>query len=162
MKKRKLSQSQLKEVLHYNEETGIFVWKKCPTSKSRVKIGAVAGSKISKGYIVISIFHVRYLAHHLAWFYVYGEWPFEIDHKDRVSSNNRIKNLRLATRTQNNANIKTKSKFKGVFRASKNSYRASIQCNGIVYPLGHFDAPEKAHAAYLVAAKKHFGEFARG
>lgn len=87
-----------------------------------------------------------------------------VDHIDGDTLNNRRQNLRLATNSQNMANRKTNSNsiagLKGVsFFGSK--WRAEIQCNNKRYPLGSFSTPEEAHAAYIEAAKRLFGEFAR-
>lgn len=89
----------------------------------------------------------------------------DIDHRDRNGLNNTRANLRLATRSQNNANTKLRKQnkvgFKGVFKARK-KFAAQIGVSGVQIHLGTFDTPELAHAAYLEAAKKYYGDFARG
>jgi len=107
-----------------------------------------------------------YAAHRLAWFYETGEWPSdEIDHKNRGRDDNWFENLREATRSQNVANTALRSTntsgFKGVsFDRSRGRFLSKIKVNYRTINLGRFDAPEEAHAAYLAAAQKHFGEFA--
>lgn len=77
---------------------------------------------------------------------------------------NRIANLRQATRSQNMANARQKanntSGFKGV-HFLRGKWQAQIQIGGRRIHLGCYLTPEVAHMAYRIAAKKHFGEFAR-
>jgi hypothetical protein len=119
------------------------------------------------GYVHIKIDGHAYKAHRLAWFYMTGVWPAEdVEHKDRNKSNNRWKNLRLSDDSKNQANTSRRSDntsgFKSVhFRKDSGKYRARLQVRGKRLALGCFDTAEAAHAAYIVAAKQHFGEFAR-
>jgi len=46
-----ITQQELKELLHYNPETGIFTWK--VSTARRVSSGDVAGTKRKDGYIQI-------------------------------------------------------------------------------------------------------------
>lgn len=99
-----LTQARLKEVLHYDQDTGLFTWK--VRTSNRIRVGEVAGAFSEKlGYILIGIDGTRHYAHRLAWLYVYGQFPEKmIDHEDTDGRNNRISNLRVATRTQNLSN----------------------------------------------------------
>jgi hypothetical protein len=116
-------------------------------------------------YRRIGIFGKLYLEHRLAWLYMTGELPIEVDHKDGNGVNNKFKNLRSATTPQNRANsrksVKNTSGFKGVsFYVGRGKWVAEIQFNGKRKRLGYFDTPEEAHKAYCVAADKVHGEFA--
>lgn len=105
-----LTNERLKEVLHYDSLTGMFTWKLSVTNS--VRVGDVAGHVKNNGYAQVSIDGKKYYLHRLAWFYIYNVWPpvgYEIDHKDLIKNNNRIKNLRLSTRTTNNQNVIVKS-----------------------------------------------------
>jgi hypothetical protein len=132
--------------------------------------GKVAGSlHNSNGRWRVKIDYQEYLAHQLAWLYMTGEWaPLDIDHKDTDPLNNRWDNLRLATPSQNGGNKKKQennSGFKGVHKieGSKiNPFVAWIQVRGKKKYLGCFPTPEKAHSAYVSAAVRGFGEYARG
>lgn len=90
-----------------------------------------------------------------------------VDHIDRNGLNNTRSNLRLATQTQNLANAKVRKHnklgVKGVFWDKwKNKYKAKITVNKKVIQLGRFNTVEEAHAAYVAAAIKYYGDFASG
>jgi len=108
----------------------------------------------------------RYSAHRLAWLMYYGKWPrAEIDHINGDSADNRIWNLRIATRAQNTMNTKRSacntSGFKGVcWQTARKKWMAQIRINGKHRHLGYFKDPRIAHAAYCLAANRLFGEFA--
>jgi hypothetical protein len=92
-------QADLKQILDYDQNTGVFRWatRKC----QRKRAGEIAGSVSNKGYVMIGIDYKKYSAHRLAWLYVHGDWPAgEIDHINRDRTDNRISNLRVATRRQ--------------------------------------------------------------
>jgi hypothetical protein len=95
-----------------------------------------------------------------------GEFPDqEIDHIDGDGTHNAWANLREATHIQNQANTRrhrnNTSSFKGISRSGPSGWRAIIKPNGHQIYLGSFPTPEAAHAAYMAAAQKHWGEFAR-
>lgn len=152
-----LTQDFLKQILDYDPETGIFVWKRA--NKVR-KVGDVAGGKMPGGYARVKIGQRHYLAHRLAWLWVYGKWPeHDIDHIDHNPSNNRIQNLRDVSRRANaqnqiHAQSDGSSGFLGVsYRKDRNKYKASIVVDGKQKCLGHFKVAQDAYAAY-VAAKR--------
>jgi len=98
-----ISQKRLKKVLKYNKITGLFTWK-YQTNPS-IKIGSVAGSKMTQGYITIRIDTIAHLAHRLAFLYVDGYLPEnEVDHIDRVKDNNAWSNLREVSKSCNMRN----------------------------------------------------------
>jgi hypothetical protein len=150
---------RLRELLDYNPATGVFKWK---LSYRMRRKGLVAGRRHGGWYWCIRVDSREYLAHRLAWLYVYGRWPLDqIDHINGIRFDNRIANLREATNSQNKQNRKPKvAGLKGVYR-QKNRWRARITINRRCLYLGTFSTPEAASAAYREAAIKHFGEFAR-
>jgi AP2 domain/HNH endonuclease len=90
----------------------------------------------------------------------------EVDHINCNSLYNRRSNLRVATTAQNRHNQRIRplntSGFKGVsFAAKRGKWRAGICVNNKSITIGYFETKESAHSAYVSAAKKHFGEFAR-
>ncbi|QOZ26170.1 HNH endonuclease [Bradyrhizobium sp. CCBAU 51753] len=97
---RELTQSDLRDVLDYDPDTGIFRWRVSPTN--RVKAGAVAGWRHKEGYREIRIAGRNYLASRLAIFYVTGEWPAElIKYRNGVRDDDRFANLYQATYSEN-------------------------------------------------------------
>jgi hypothetical protein len=158
-----ITQEQLKELLNYNPETGVFTW---VSARGNLKAGSEAGTVDYQGYIRISINNKRYRAHRLAWIYVYGEISVsEIDHINGNKQDNRILNLRLATRSQNEANKpRTRvnlSGYKGVSHTRNNHWSAQIMVNKRFIHLGIYSTAEEASAAYRIAAYEYFGEFAK-
>lgn len=158
----KISLIRLKELLEYNPYTGIFTWK--IARSNQILAGTIAGTTHLKGYSIIEVEGIQYKASILAWFYFYGQWPHKIvDHKDRDNSNDRITNLRLASKEENTANTKlyrnNKSGFRGVSYAPGGKWKAYIRINGRPKHLGVFDTPEEASEAYTTAAKEIYGDF---
>lgn len=152
--------AELKRIMKYDPLTGEFI--RTIDHSSRAKAGAVAGSVVSDGYRQICVLGKVYRAHRLAWLYAYGYMPNEtVDHINRNRSDNRLSNLRLATKKQNAENIKLRNDnvtgYKGVsWRASHTKWEAKIQHNKKTLHLGFFDSPKEASAAYQTAAKEHF------
>lgn len=158
-----LTQEHLKELLNYNPDTGIFTYKISRCGYRGIKIGDTAGSVSTDNYRRIGIAGKKYLAHRLAWFYMYGVWPdFQIDHRDHDRSNNRINNLRDVTQSGNMQNQVKATKqnlscgFLGVrFHDKKGKYEAQIRINGKQKHLGSFPTAQEAHSAYLLAKRLH-------
>lgn len=157
-----ITHSELMKELHYNSETGVFTRIK---AKPSVNIGDIAGSYEAKGYISIRLNGSVYKAHRLAWFYYYGYWPTkQIDHINGVKDDNSIKNLRLATQSENLRNTKIRvdniAGIKGV-NIHKGRWIARCQINKVRVNLGSFDTKELAKSAYDNYASKNHGEFYR-
>ena len=167
MKKQELTQELLKELFHYCEITGIF------TFKHRKEItygdkgfntrfaGKQTGSLCKKtGYIRLGIYNKTYQAHRIAFLYVYGYIPGEIDHVDGIRTNNWISNLREATRSENGQNLKKARKHNklgmlGVsYHVNSNKYVARIAVNKKTTTIGLFQTKEEAHAAYINEKRK--------
>jgi hypothetical protein len=154
----------LRALLHYEPETGVFMWLK--SGKGR-RLNRVAGQVATDAYLQITINGRKYSAHRLAWLYMMGEWPkAEIDHINTDRADNRWCNLRESTRSQNSANAtkcaNTSSYFKGVYwNKQRCKWQAQIEVNGKHIPLGRFAHSYLAYAAYCLAARKHFGDYAR-
>lgn len=158
-----LTQEYLKSIINYDPDTGIFKKIKCRRGDW---VGRPAGTIMLKGYRCISIDNKRYLAHRLAWLYMTGEWPGQIDHINNIKDDNRFINLRPATLSQNMHNQGKRknntSGFKGVsFHGGANKWMAQIKVNWENKYLGVYSTPQEAHAAYCKAAKKHHQQFAR-
>jgi hypothetical protein len=150
-----LTHERLLELLNYDRETGLFIWK---TSRSNgIKVGDIAGF-INHGYRRIFVEGTFYQSHRLAWFYCHGAWPeFHIDHLNGNPSDNRLANLRdvphcLNLQNQRTARSDNKLGFQGVTRDGTR-FRSTIRVNGKKFHLGNFIDQASAHAAY-VAAKR--------
>jgi hypothetical protein len=149
-----LTQARLRELLHYDPETGIFRWRVYRGHLARAN--DMAGTFDSHGHRQICVERKLYGAHRLAWFYVYGCWPSkDIDHMNRVKDDNRISNLRdvpTALNCQNAvaARSNSKSKLLGVHH-TKYSFIAQIAAGGKKTHIGSFKTAQEAHKAYLAA-----------
>lgn len=146
---------KLKSLIRYNKETGDFIW---------IKTGILAGHVDNSGYVRITINGRRFLAHRLAWLYVYEEWPKDrLDHKNRNRSDNRWDNLRAANDAQNvmNRNVK-KDNFlgiKGIRLHECGKYQARIFANG-KFRTRVCNSLEEAISIYKSMASEEFGDFA--
>ena len=153
-----LTQDLVKHYFNYDPETGIFI-RKITTAKSS-KIGEIAGGKDQKGYIRIRILNKKYRAHKLAWLYMYGNYPEQIDHINGIKDDNRISNLRLADNFINSQNKRkllksNKSGYMGVhFDNNIKMFRARIGHKGKNICLGFYDDPKVAGEAYLKAKRE--------
>lgn len=162
----------LRLCVHYDPASGIFTWlhraDRTPQWNSRYA-EKIAGKVTWKrdARVIICISDTYYFAHRLAWLYMTGEWPKEvIDHADGDPLNNCWSNLRMASRSQNQANSRkprsNTSGYKGVsFCKRRSKWEASISLRNRSVFLGYYETAQDAHAAYWAAAQKHFGEFAR-
>jgi HNH endonuclease len=162
-----LTRARLRELLVYDQETGAWSWRvKHGVAGTVRNPGDKAGYANGDGQIRMSIDDEKYTAARLAWLYMTGEMPEEIDHRDLNKSNNAWSNLRAATRSQNAANTRkrrtNKSGFKGVsWSQSNRKFIAMITVRNKQIYLGGFDSQIEAHNAYVAAAREAFGEFAR-
>jgi len=157
-----VSQKRLKEILHYDPNTGVFTWK--VRVSNRVKIGDVAGvldSSRNTPYIRMQVDSKKYFAHRLAWLYVYGTFPeFEIDHINRSGSDNRIANLRDVNTSYNMRNAcKSINNLSGMTGVSwckvREIWRATIGVNSKCIHLGYFNNLEAAKIRRLAANLKY-------
>jgi hypothetical protein len=160
------SKKELDAIWRYEPHTGEFFWKISPSY--RIKAGSMAGAITSYGYVAITYNGTLYKAHRLAWRIFHGEDPGtqEVDHINRIRSDNRIKNLRLATRQQQSFNTKTrtdnKTGRKGVeFRAKylEKPYYAIATEKGKKIILGTFSSFEEALVVREEYEQRKHGEF---
>ena len=142
-----ITQERLKELFHYNQETGHFT-RLVQTSNS-VKIGDIAGS-LSLGYVEMRVDTFRVKAHRLAFLYMNGEMPKNhVDHIDRNRENNSWRNLRQVTRGENQKNLPLRkdstSGFTGVYWFKRDSnWQVQICVDGERISLGYFKEKSEA------------------
>ena len=143
-----IKHERLCELLHYCPETGIFTWK--VDRKRLAKAGTIAGSKNGTGYIQISVDGNLYLAHRLAWFYCFQEWPEKvIDHINSIKDDNRLDNLQDVSQNTNVRKANTKVGVSGYRNVRKisNRYQAAIKVCGKTIHIGMYESGEAASEA---------------
>lgn len=142
-----VTQSRLRELFNYDSRTGVFS-RIINARGMRNKVGSLHNG----GYLQICVDYKTYLAHRLAWLYVYGELCVHIDHINGDKLDNRISNLRLATNKQNSENIKlysnNKSSARGVHFCNRSQkWIARVVHYQRVHYIGSFDSVEEASRA---------------
>ena len=108
----KITQARVKELFDYNPETGECIRKAMPNRASAAKrlIGKPAGYMSNQGYYNVKVDGRCYRLHRLIWLWVYGYLPEgDLDHINRIRSDNRISNLRESSRSCNVFNSKKRS-----------------------------------------------------
>ena len=166
-----LAAEHLRELLDYDPETGIFVWRYRAQSHASDGLpidrwntrwaGTVAGSISAYGYQSIVVNYRRYPAHRLAFLYMTGAMPpHEVDHINGLRTDNRWNNLRLATSAANKKNMRRRkdnsSGVTGVTWAPHVSrWTARISIGGRRVNLGYFECLSDAHKARSEAEKRH-------
>lgn len=161
---RNLTQKRLKEVLHYDPQTGVFsrrIWYGVPQDPPRPI------NQNPDKYRMICIDRKHFKAHQLAFLYMLGRWPEgDVDHINRKRGDNRWANLREASRPENNVNStlpkNNASGFKGVHfdrhTRSSRKWRATAWRNNKPKQLGRFATAEDAARAYDAKITEWFGE----
>jgi hypothetical protein len=150
----------VKDNLRYDCLTGRLTWK--TPCRGRV-LGGDAGSEGDGGYIRVTIRGRSVPAHRICWFLHYGEWPErDIDHKNRRPNDNRMQNLRLATKMENARNRTSargsSSKYLGV-RMDGNRWEGAVKA-GDKYETRYFDTELAAALWRDMKAREWHGAFA--
>ena len=165
MKTLSLTAERLKELLHYDADTGVFT--RVKTVNNRTKAGEVAGRLNSDGYISISVDNVTHTAHRLAFLWMEGEYPSHaepIDHINGIRNDNRWANLRQVTLQENQHNRHHADRFIG--RTSerlgvsfkdkgRNRWEANIRVDRKLIYLGRFASEGEASNAYMAAKARY-------
>src|SRR5690606_2030193 len=160
---------QLRQLLRYEPETGKLFWRErtpdmfedgeqtaehaCKIWNSRFA-GEEAFQSRSGGYSVGTVWGRRLLAHHVCWAIAHNEWPTShIDHRNGVRDDNRVTNIRLATRSQNNQNVRSQrgssSIYKGVtYDKERGKWMAGIKKDFRRRNIGRYETEIEAALAH--------------
>lgn len=157
-----LTQDVVKELFDYKD--GVLIWKK--TGTKRQKIGSEAGFLIHSSYRKVTINGKRFYVHRIIFLWHKGYLPKFVDHINGDAADNRIENLREATKQQNQFNQKirktNKSGVKGVcWHKQLKKWNAYIHLNYKKIHLGWFDLLEDAEKAVKKKRKEIHGDFAK-
>ena len=165
-----VDQADVRAALDYDPVSGMLTWRH-RLERSRHWNTRHAGTPAGYGtrqantsYLQINLNGRKLFGHRLAFLWMTGAMPHEVDHRDMNGLNNSWVNLRSCTRSQNKANRPwqrgAKVETKGVsFTHTGRRYRARIKVMGKEMHLGCFATPGEAHVVYMAAAREHFGEF---
>ena len=154
-----VTNERIHELLNYDQETGKLTW--LVRRGGKASAGSEAGKFNAFRHRQIRIDRVTYMAHRIAWQYVYGVIPSgDIDHINGIPYDNRIANLRDVTRSENCQNVRrarlnSKTGVLGVTKRDYGYYAIIGIGGGKQKFLGSFSTPELAHAAYIEAKRKY-------
>jgi len=151
----------LNDLFRYDKVSGKLTWWNHPISE--VKRGDEAGTPRPDGYRMVGFNYKTYLVHRVIWCMVYGSWPEKhIDHINRIRDDNRLKNLRLASRGENNRNHETRDDnqtgYSGVSydaRSINYPWKAGYGFEGTWERLGSFRTKREAVEARRKAEMKY-------
>jgi hypothetical protein len=125
--------------------------------------GSIFGSFDKDGYLQGTIHRQKFKLHRLAFLYMTGSMPPEVDHRNRIRNDNRWLNLRASTRAQNTQHAAMQSNnesgVKGVYRRGK-KFSSEIQANGKRYRIGGFETIDDAAEFVQLAREMAHGSFA--
>jgi hypothetical protein len=170
------SPEMLRKLLRYEPDTGKLFWRertpdmfedgsrpardKCATWNGRYA-NKQAGTVTNFGYISVSIWKCRIMAHRIAWAMYYGDLPkFNIDHINGNGLDNKISNLRDVDQKENSRNQRARSNNAGNITGvhwdkSRNQWQAYIKVNYKQIHLGRFKSLDAAIAARKDAEVKY-------
>ena len=146
-----LTFEKAKELFVYDRETGIIKWRKRTSNRQRKNLVAGSTNFNGDGYTRIQFKGKEYFAHRIAMLLAYGFYgdELEVDHINHVRDDNRLVNLRFATRTDNGRNLSISSRnatgVTGVYYHKRSrKYMARITVDRVIIYLGIFSTLDEA------------------
>lgn len=157
------TKENVRELLDYSPETGIFTWK--ISYHRHWSKGDVAGYDV-QGYRCIQYLGVQSKLHRLAFLWMLGRMPKVVDHVDLDRSNNKWDNLREVTQAQNCLNRPAhkdcKSGVKGLIWSKYHlKWEVRVTVNGKQELIGRYTSKIVATEAAEAFRREHHGVFAR-
>jgi hypothetical protein len=148
---------------YFEYQDGQLYWKNC---RYKAYNGKKAGHVHKTGYWRIKLNKENYQAHRIIFAMHHGFMPEFIDHIDGNRSNNKIENLRQATKQQNNWNRaiqkNNSSGIKGIsWREDCKKWIACCRVNYKLVYLGLFNEIEEAKKVLSEFRSKNHGNFAK-
>ncbi len=170
--------AKLHRLFKYNPDSGSLRWRYQDPEPSQGFNARFAGQiagwvDTTTGYRAVMIDGIGYGVHRIIFKMMneeVGDEPYDVDHKDGDKENNRLDNLRPASRMQNTWNRKISSVnttgVKGVYPWTSNGvatgkFAACVTKNGKKYHCGVFSSIELAAQAVQSKREQLHGEFAR-
>lgn len=162
---------ELDYLFDIDDEAGTVTWRNPPKNHRGLDNKTAGGNQFGGGhkfYHLIQVKGRKYRRGRLIYFHHTGFWPPLIDHINGNSLDDRIANLRAATRLQNSQNRKIGNTYRKLpmgVRCSNTtsdgvkSYDARITVNRVPVHLGSFKSLEEAEHAYKTARKEYFGDY---
>jgi hypothetical protein len=156
-----ITQEFLHELFEYCD--GEMYWK---NHKYKKLNGKKVGCLYNTNYIYVKIKNKHYSLHRLIFLYHYGFLPKNVDHIDCNKSNNKIENLREATRSQNQFNRQLqKNNTSGIKNVSwcknSNKWKVQLRINNKKKSIGCYHDIKLAELVAIEARNKYHGEFAK-
>lgn len=149
----------LHELFEYRD--GELYWK---AKRPSIFVGDKAGWRSGNGYHMVNVLGKQVYIHRVIYLMIHGELPYHVDHIDGNPSNNRIENLRSATKAQNAWNCKlhnsNSSGVRGVYwNKLRNKWYASVEVNKKKIHLGVFKELDEAKRVVEEARRLYYGEY---
>lgn len=151
-----ITAENVRDLFNYDPVSGVLSWRVFVSPKAPA--GAAPSSRDKDGYIKVSYKGKHYRAHRVAWLWMTGEWPVEIDHINRTPDDNRWKNLRNVSseiNQQNRSGFKNNTGVVGVvWDKYYRKFSPKIKAFGKAIYLGRWDDLEFAELVYQEAKRK--------
>lgn len=148
----------VRSIYDYNQDTGVLTYKE---DRGAMKKGQRAGT-YKRGYLNLNICGKFFQGARVVWLHVHGRWPTgEIDHINRIPSDNRVENLRDVSHRVNMLNQRStrannKTGVVGVYYFTREKrFHAQISIKGKMTHLGAFINLDDAAKAYAQAKATH-------